>query len=311
MSCVKPLICILISWLFCAAALGAETEEKVATATWTENPIELDGRLDESGWTLATPLTDFVQAMPREGELATDPTIVRILFDQENLYFGVYCYQDPEKIVISSLNRDFTTTDNDVFGVAVDTWHDHRNGFIFFIHPGASKEDIQVSNDGQAFSREWDGIWEVATQVREDGWTAEIVIPFKTLGYSSQNDMAMGINFKRRVRHKNEDSHWSHIPPRFRLSRMSLGGVLQGVKDIEASHNLRVKPFVITDFTQRELGPLEDDSLDVEVGLDVKYRLSRGLTLDLTYNTDFSQVEVDTQQINLTRFSLFFPEKRD
>lgn len=311
MSCAKSLICILVSWLFCAAVLGAETEEKVATATWTEDPIEVDGRLDESEWALALPLTDFVQAMPREGELATDQTVVRILFDQENLYFGVYCYQDPEKIVISSLNRDFTTTDNDVFGVSVDTWHDHRNGFIFFINPGASKEDIQVSNDGQAFSREWDGIWDVAIQVQEDGWTAEIVIPFKTLGYSSQNDMTMGINFKRRVRHKNEDSHWSHIPPRFRLSRISLGGVLQGVRDIEAGHNLRVKPFVTTDFTQRELGPLEDDSLDAEVGLDVKYRLSRGLTLDLTYNTDFSQVEVDTQQINLTRFSLFFPEKRD
>jgi len=312
MSCFKPFICIfLISWPLFAAALGAETEEKVATATWTEDPIELDGQLDESVWALATPLTDFVQAMPREGELATDQTIVRILFDQENLYFGVYCYQDPEKLVISSLNRDFTTTDNDVFGVAVDTWHDHRNGFVFFIHPGASKEDIQISNDGLAFSREWDGIWEVATQVREDGWTAEIIIPFKTLGYSSQDDMAIGINFKRRVRHKNEDSHWNHIPPRFRLSRMSLGGVLQGVSNIEAGRNLRIKPFITTDFTQRELGTLEDSNLDAEVGLDVKYRLSRGLTLDLTYNTDFSQVEVDTQQINLTRFSLFFPEKRD
>ena len=103
--------------------------------------------------------------------------------------------------------------------------------------------------------------------------------------------MAIGINFKRRVRHKNEDSHWNHIPPRFRLSRMSLGGVLQGVSNIEAGRNLRIKPFVTTDFTQRELGTLEDSNLDAEVGLDVKYRLSRGLTLDLTYNTDFSQVE--------------------
>jgi hypothetical protein len=312
MSCVKLLICIfLASWLFFAAVLGAEIEEKVAAATWTEDPIELDGRLDEAGWTRAIPIADFIQAMPREGEPATDPTIVRILFDQENLYFGVYCYQDPKKIVVSSLNRDFTTTDNDVFGVALDTWHDHRNGFVFFIHPGASKEDIQVSNDGLEFSREWDGIWEVATQVREDGWTAEIVIPLKTLGYSGQSDAIMGVNFKRRVRHKNEDSHWSHIPPRFRLSRMSLGGVLQGIGGVEAGHNLRVKPFVTTDLTRREVGPLEEDSLDAEVGLDVKYRLSRGLTLDLTYNTDFSQVEVDTQQINLTRFSLFFPEKRD
>ncbi len=312
MSCVKPLIYIfLASWLFFAVAMGAEIEEKVAVATWTEDPIELDGRLDESGWTRAIPIGDFIQAMPREGEPATDPTIVRILFDQENLYFGVYCYQDPEKIVISSLNRDFTTTDNDVFGVALDIWHDHRNGFVFFIHPGASKEDIQISNDGLEFSREWDGIWEVATQVREDGWTAEIVIPLKTLGYSGQSDAIMGVNFKRRVRHKNEDSHWSHIPPRFRLSRMSLGGVLQGIGGVESGHNLRVKPFVTTDLTRREVGPLEDDSLDAEVGLDIKYRLSRGLTLDLTYNTDFSQVEVDTQQINLTRFSLFFPEKRD
>jgi hypothetical protein len=137
------------------------------------------------------------------------------------------------------------------------------------------------------------------------------VIPFKTVGYNSQDYPILGINFKRRIRHKNEDAHWSYIPRRFLLSRFSLEGRMEGLRDIPRSRNLRVKPFVTSTLKQRDLGVEEDNDLDAEAGLDVKYRLSEGLTLDLTLNTDFSQVEVDTQQINLTRFSLFFPEKRD
>ena len=312
LSALRQPICTLgITILFFLGAWAQVADERVVTAVWTETPIELDGRLDEPQWSLALPATGFIQNSPRDQEPATGRTVVRVLFDEENLYFGVYCYQDPSRIVISDLGRDFGVTENDVFGIGLDTRHDHRNGFVFFTNPGEAKEDAQVASDGLEFTRDWDGIWDVVTQVQEDGWTVEIVIPFKTVGYNSQDHPIMGINFKRRIRHKNEDAHWGYIPRRFLLSRFSLAGRLVDLRDIPRSQNLRVKPFLSGTFTQRDLGTQEDNNLDGEAGLDVKYRLSEGLTLDLTLNTDFSQVEVDTQQINLTRFSLFFPEKRD
>ncbi len=297
--------------LVLTALAQQDADQKVVTAVWTETPIELDGQLDDPQWSLATPATGFTQNSPRDLEPATDRTVVRVLFDENNLYFGVYCYQDPDRIVISDLGRDFGVTENDVFGIGVDTRYDQRNGFVFFTNPGEAKEDAQISSDGLEFTRDWDGIWDVVTQVQKDGWTAEIVIPFKTVGYNSQDYPILGINFKRRIRHKNEDAHWSYIPRRFLLSRFSLEGRMEGLRDIPRSRNLRVKPFVTSTLKQRDLGVEEDNDLDAEAGLDIKYRLSEGLTLDLTLNTDFSQVEVDTQQINLTRFSLFFPEKRD
>ncbi len=301
----------IASLLVLTALAQQDADQKVVTAVWTETPIELDGQLDDPQWSLATPATGFIQNSPRDLEPATDRTVVRVLFDENNLYFGVYCYQDPDRIVISDLGRDFGVTENDVFGIGVDTRYDQRNGFVFFTNPGEAKEDAQISSDGLEFTRDWDGIWDVVTQVQKDGWTAEIVIPFKTVGYNSQDYPILGINFKRRIRHKNEDAHWSYIPRRFLLSRFSLEGRMEGLRDIPRSRNLRVKPFVTSTLKQRDLGVEEDNDLDAEAGLDVKYRLSEGLTLDLTLNTDFSQVEVDTQQINLTRFSLFFPEKRD
>ncbi|MBI4455909.1 MAG: carbohydrate binding family 9 domain-containing protein [Acidobacteria bacterium] len=285
--------------------------EKAIQAQWTDHPISVDGILKEEQWALAEPVSDFVQSEPHEGQPATERTEVRVLFDRVNLYVGVYCYQSSDKIIISALKRDTGSSDSDAFGVVIDPFHDRRNSFAFFTNPGSFQEDLQGLSDGREYDHNWDGIWYVASAVRRDGWSCEIAIPFKTLGFASKSDPIMGINFKRRIRHKNEVIYWSLVPRRFVAARVSLAGVLEGLGEAQGGRNLRVKPFVTADFSQHRSAKDATDKLGAEAGVDIKYRITQGLALDVTYNTDFSQVEVDAQQINLTRFSLFFPEKRD
>ena len=290
----------------------AQSEEKTISARRASQPVQLDGELEESDWALAVPVSDFVQADPEEGRPASERTEVRVLFDEDNLYFGVYCYDsDTSGIIVNDLKRDFATHDGDVFGIMIDPFHDHRNGFAFFTNAAAAKQDSQGFNDGRVSDPQWDGIWHSAARRQKDGWSVEMAIPFKTLGFRSRNRAVMGINFKRRIRRKSENLYWSLVPRRFNALHVSLSGLLEGLDEVSEGHNLRIKPFVTTSFQQQRAGSTSTDDFDAETGLDVKYRVTQGITLDLTYNTDFSQVEVDSEQINLTRFSLFFPEKRD
>ncbi|MEE8350439.1 MAG: DUF5916 domain-containing protein, partial [Acidobacteriota bacterium] len=287
-------------------------EGKRITAHWTAGPIQIDGRLEESDWELAEPVSDFVQSEPREGGAPTERTEVRVLFDDDRLYIGIYLYDsEPDKILINDLQRDFETHEGDVFGVMVDGFHQHGATFSFFTNAEGAKNDSQGLGDGRYTNFSWDGIWHTASQLQEDGWSCEIVIPFKTLRFEAQDNQVMGINFKRRIRRKNEDLYWSLVPRRYNTHRASLAGDLLLERRITPGRNLQVKPFATVNLEHTQLSGEGSTNSDPEAGVDVKYSLTPGLTLDLTYNTDFSQVEVDTEQINLTRFSLFFPEKRD
>ena len=287
-------------------------EGKQITAHWVEDPIQIDGRLDESDWALAESVSDFVQVEPREGGTPTERTEVRVLFGQDQLYIGVYLYDsEPDRILINDLQRDFQTREGDVFGVMVDGFHQHGTTFSFFTNAEGAKQDSQGLGDGRYVNLSWDGIWYTASQLQEDGWSCEIAIPFKTLRFEAQENQVMGINFKRRIRRKNEDLYWSLVPRRYTIHRASLAGDLLLERRISPGRNLQVKPFATVNLEHTRLSGEGSTDSDPEAGVDVKYSLTPGLTLDLTYNTDFSQVEVDTQQINLTRFNLFFPEKRD
>ena len=304
-------ICPLLAVLTFNLILHAQ-EGKRITAHWTAGPIQIDGRLEESDWDLAEPVSDFVQVEPREGGTPTERTEVRVLFDENRLYIGVYLYDSsPDRILINDLQRDFQTHEGDVFGVIVDAFHKQRTSFAFFTNAEGAKNDSQGLGDGRYTNTSWDGIWYTASQFQEDGWTCEIAIPFKTLRFEAQENQVMGINFKRRIRRKNEDLYWSLVPRRYNSHRASLSGDLLLERRITPGRNLQVKPFATFNLEHTRLAGERSTDGDPEVGVDVKYSLTPGLTLDLTYNTDFSQVEVDTEQINLTRFSLFFPEKRD
>jgi hypothetical protein len=232
-----------------------------------------------------------------------------MLYDDEAIYFGVVAHdREPGRIVVNELRKDFTTTDSDLVGIVLDTFHDERNGFLFSTNPLGAKYDAQMTNEGRQLNASWDGIWHVQTTIGATGWFAEIKIPFRTLKFDGAGAQTWGVNFVRRIRRKNEDSYWAPLPRFYQLHRVSLAGTLEGLSAGRPGANLRVKPYVLGSGSvvggKSTIG-------NADAGIDVKYGVTSGLTWDFTVNTDFSQVEADEQQINLTRFSLLFPEKRD
>ncbi|MBI2821948.1 MAG: carbohydrate binding family 9 domain-containing protein [Acidobacteria bacterium] len=305
---------------FLGAAAGAEAqrqepvsspESKVMTAVRVENGrIRIDGELDEPEWNLAERISDFVQHEPKTGQPATERTEVRLLYDDHNLYVGVYCFDSmgSKGIVVNSLAKDFPPFDTDHFLTIVDTFDDNRNGFFFNTNPAGARKDEETSRDGADNNRDWDGIWYVKSKVTESGWQAEKAIPFKTLRFRNQEEQVWGINFQRNIRRKNEMVHWSLVPRPYRIARVSQAGTLRGISGVRPGLNLYLKPYVTAPVARRRG---DDVDFTPDLGMDVKYALSSQLALDATANTDFSQVEADNQQINLTRFSLFFPEKRE
>jgi hypothetical protein len=271
--------------------------------------IRIDGVLDEPAWQEAPVARNFIQNDPREGEPATFDTEVRLLYDDEALYIGVFARDDePGRIIVNDLKKDFNTGSSDGFRVILDTFDDGRNGYQFAINPAGAKWDAQVANEGRENNANWDGIWEVRTRVDELGWYAEMMIPFRTLKFGDGDSQTWGMNFERKLRRLNEDSYWSPLPRIYNIERVSLAGTAEGMRGIRPGHNIRVKPFVLG--SSNAVTGLETVR-DADAGVDVKYGVTSGLTWDFTVNTDFSQVEADEQQVNLSRFSLFFPEKRD
>lgn len=276
----------------------------------TTAPIRLDGVLDESVWKDAEIASGFIQSEPRDGQPATEKTEVRLLFDGENIYIGAYMHDsDPSRLVVNDLRKDFREEDQDDFEVIFDTFTDRRNGYVFMTNPAGARVDRQIANEGREINSSWDAIWDVNTRRVADGWTAELRIPFRALRFDKSSNQPWGINFARRVRRKNETAYWSPVPRAFTLNRVSLAGNLTGVALGSASRDLRVKPYVLGN-TVRDIGVADYDR-KFDAGLDVKYGVTSGLTLDVTVRPDFAQVEADEQQVNLTQFAQFFPEKRE
>ncbi|MEE8349504.1 MAG: DUF5916 domain-containing protein [Acidobacteriota bacterium] len=286
------------------------SQDRTVRAVRIESPITIDGELDELEWSLAEPARDFLQLEPTHGTPSSERTEVRILYDDTNLYLGVFCFDSggEEALVVNDVDRDFYQFDTDSFGFVLDTFDDDRNGFLFNTNPQGAKFDSQVGGNGSVFNREWDTIWHVKSKITEAGWQAEIAVPFKSLRFGTKQVDSWGINFQRRIRRKNEDTYWS-LPPRpFSMARVSLAGTLEDIRITSTGPNLYIKPYLLAPIVRVEGNDVE---FQPEAGLDLKYGLTSQLTLDVSVNTDFAQVEADNQQINLTRFSLFFPEKRE
>lgn len=276
------------------------------------SPIRLDGHLDEAVWAEAdTTHGDFIQVHPSPGYPASERTVIRILYDDDNLYIGATLYEsEPDRLISPGLEQDFSTTDSDILGIGLDTYHDGQNGFLFAINPAGAIWDAQTFNDQQDVVVAWEGIVELRTSVGEDRWVAEMVIPFTTLRYNPvQGEQVWGLSFSRRIRHLNEESNWAPTPRQFKLYKFSMAGTLTGLEGLRQGRNLWLKPYALGN--RLESAGTTGTATTGDLGLDVKWGLTSRLTLDLTANTDFSQVEVDAEQVNLSRFSLFFPEKRD
>ncbi len=275
-------------------------------------PITLDGTLDDEAWALADSTRDvFYQSIPNQGMPSAERTVVRVLYDDERLYVGAIMYDsNPGALVSAGLEQDFATQDSDIFGFALDTYLDRQNAFLFAVNPAGALFDAQAFNDQQSVNRAWEGEVDVTTSITEFGWVAEVAVPLTTLRFrQADGPQSWGLNFARRVRRISEDSQWAPLTRQFRVYKMSRAGTLTSLDGLQQGRNVWVKPFlngVRTD-GQRANSPGEK----LEGGFDLKWGITPQLTLDVTALTDFSQVEVDEQQINLTRFSLFFPEKRD
>jgi hypothetical protein len=298
----------------------------VATASRAAEAPTLDGDvLGDAAWAAATPITGFTQEQPNEGEPVSERTEVRVIFTNDTLYIGAVMYDaDPNGIIVSDARRDSPLDDTDSFQMIVDTYRDRQNGFVFGTNPAGVEYDGQVTNEGQGgggqgggmqsggsgagFNINWDAAWEVRTRTDEHGWSAEFAIPFRTLRYPAGASQTWGLNFQRNIRRKNERAYWAPIPRQFNLYRLSLAGSLTGVQT-PALRNFRITPYALGNALKSGIAPA-DTEMDYDFGGDLKYSITPSLTLDATVNTDFAQVEVDDQQVNLDRFTLFFPEKR-
>lgn len=270
--------------------------------------IVIDGFLDEPAWMLADSITDFYQTKPYPGAPATEQTVVRTIYDDRYLYVSAICYDNnPQGIIATSLEQDFDSQNTDVFGLSLDTFYDRESAFVFLFNVNGAVKDLYITNDGAGYNANWEGVVYPKTRLFERGWVIEMAIPFTTLRFEKEREYQnWGINFLRRIRRKTEDVYWSPLQRHERLLKISKAGTLTGLKSIQPSRNLGIKPFAIGD---GRWGQKSESSGDI--GLDVKLGITPSLTLDLTYNTDFSQVEADDERINLTRFPIFFPEKRD
>jgi hypothetical protein len=289
--------------------------KRYITAVRTETLLKIDGLLNDPAWQTAQFQGQFTQREPEEGEPASEKTEIGFLYDEKNLYIGVKCYDsEPDKIIAREMRRDAIVDDDDYFELVLDTYHDHRSGYYFITNPYGVKREARMANEGQDYNPAWDGVWSCKAKITEDGWFVEIAIPWKTLRFEEQASSGWGINFARMIRRKNEHVYWQLIPRDFgrgaAIFRLSEAGSLQGLADAKMGGNLELRPYFLggmendqnTNFTTDRLG---------DMGLDAKVALTTNLAVDLTLNTDFAQVEADQEQVNLTRFSLYYPEKRE
>ena len=336
----------LLALLVLAAPVGwAQTSDsdpasRTARAARAGAAPRLDGVLDDPVWASAPAIGGFVQHEPFEGRPVSERTEVRILFDAAAVYLGAWLYDgDPSGIVRGETRRDARVDDTDAFLIVFDTYRDRQNAFVFGTTPAGIEYDGQVVREGTGsgiqssrqqggatagFNLNWDGSWEVATSTDERGWYAEFRIPFSTLRYGQGGEQTWGLNLARHIRRRNEQAFWSPVGRQFTLWRVSSAGTLEGL-ETPVRRTVQITPYSLAsssrDFAS---GTLIEETCarlscrfgigsyagDVALGGDAKIGVTPSLTLDLTYNTDFAQVEVDEQQVNLTRFNLFFPEKR-
>ena len=284
-------------------------------ATRIAAPLTLDGRLDEEIYSRVPAAGDFVQQLPRDNVPATEATRLWLFFDDKNLYVAVRCDDsEPQLETATEMRRDANNVfNNENITITLDTFYDHRNGFFFETSPLGTIRDQSIV-DSQADSS-WNTVWDVRSSRDAGGWSTEMVIPFKSLRYNGSGAQVWGINVRREIHWKNEYDFLSAVPRSYgpgAIAQMNVAGTLVGVETPAQSINLEVKPYVVSTLASDRAAPVPyANDFSKNAGFDFKYGLTRGLVLDATVNTDFAQVEEDAQQVNLTRFSLFFPEKRD
>ena len=298
-----------------SAQLNIGPSDLVIHATRVTTPVSADGRLDEEVYRTVPPITQFVQSQPAQGAAGTERTEAWVLYDDDNIYIACRCWtSQPEKIVANDMRRDSSNlSQHDHFAVGFDTLYDGRNGYQFSVTAAGGMRDGLITDE--RFFADWNGVWDARVTRFDGGWIAEYAIPFKTLRYKAGQAQKWHIQFRRLVSGKGEWTYLTPLNPQWGVSgwnRFSLAATLDGLQAPPVSGNLEVKPYAISRLTTDHLvRPVVDNKFEPAGGADLKYKLTKSMTADFTYNTDFAQVEADEAQVNLTRFSLTFPEKRE
>ena len=287
--------------------IQAIQSQSVINAVRIESPPAIDGHVNEQIWEQAFMVDQFYQREPNEGEPITEKTQFFTCYDADNIYFAVKCWDDPKKITAKEMARDVSLGNDDRIQIMLDTYLDHRNAYWFQIGPRGSIGDAIVSENGASFNKQWDGLWTGKAKITDWGWEAEVAIPFKTLGFDSENSQ-WGIKFIRHIVNKLESAYWPAANLNNLKFQVSDEGTLDGIKDITQGIGLDISPYLVTGMDTKK-GEKNDPKLSA--GVDLFYQITPSLKSSLTINTDFAETEVDDRQINLTRFSLHFPEKRD
>ncbi len=297
-----------------AAPAGAEEIPAIQAVRTTATAPRIDGRLDDAVWRLAPAAAGFLQREPVEGAPPSERTEVRILFDDGHLYFGLRCFDsEADRLVANLMRRDAELENNDNIQILLDPYNDGRGGFFFSTNPLGARLDMLLTDEGRTRNEAWDAVWRSRAAVDSLGWSAEVAIPLDQLRYPDSEGAVWGLNIGRAIRRKNEEVFL--VPPpqtygfrgRYRTSRLAL---LTGMGRLRSRPPMALVPFLLSG-ARRDFTAGEGEEYDLDPGVDFKYGLTTSLTVDLSYKTDFAQVEADQEEVNLTRFSLFFPEKRD
>lgn len=290
--------------LLAGKASFAQTSAKAIRIT---TPPTIDGHINEAIWNEAFKIDQFVQREPNFGEPTSEKTIVSVCYDNNYLYFAVKCYDDPKKITAKEMARDVSLGNDDRVQIILDTYLDHRNGYWFQIGPRGSIGDALISENGASMNKEWDALWTGKSSINSEGWEAELAIPFKTIGFDPANTV-WGMKLIRNIKRKLEASYWPVANLNTHRFQISDSGLLEGLEGITQGIGLDLAPYVIGGINTKRG---DKDKYHFDGGLDMFYQVTPQLKASLSINTDFAETEVDDRQINLTRFNLYFPEKRD
>ena len=307
-----PVVVLFFGFLLPLWAQTGSRVQKQGVAVFVEQGPEVDGVLDDPVWAQSAPLSDFQQKDPQEGSPSSEYTAVRIVYTKKAIYFGFRCDDSrPAEIIATERRRDQDLTKDDSVAVILDTFHDSRNAFLFRTNALGTQFDGLLTEEGLDINISWDEKWEAEANRSEEGWTAELMIPFKSLRMGAQGEW--GLEVERLIRRKNEAVYWNTYNRDFKFEDVSQAGLLSGLEEATQGLRWRIKPFGLGGFEQfpNPAGGAVTHNLS-DIGLELlKYRPTPALTLDVTVNTDFAQTEVDDVITNVTRFPLFFPERRE
>lgn len=299
----RNLIILVILFIFIELSQAQHTIKAIRINT----PPTIDGYVNEPVWEEAFATDEFYQREPFEGQPVSKKTIFLTCYDGNNIYFAVKCWDDPKKITAKEMARDVSLGKDDRIQIILDTYLDKRNGYWFQIGPRGSIGDALVSENGAVLNKEWDGLWTGKAKINEWGWEAEIAIPFKTMGFDKASSQ-WGVKFIRNIVNNLEASYWPAANLNSHRFQVSDAGTLDGIENITQGIGLDIAPYLVTGLNTKK-GEKNDPKLTG--GVDLFYQITPGLKSSLTINTDFAETEVDDRQINLTRFNLHYPEKRD